>query len=78
MKNLLLIPIVLLFSCSAASQLALLQELRLDECEIGSVDITGHISTGPGFGFGSANININIQESRTAETLPASCPIDGE
>ena len=60
--------VTLLTGC-AGDQSQLLQALRLDECEIGSVDIQGEISTG--FTVFSGKLMVNINEVHTADTLPA-------
>jgi len=68
---LMLLCSLMLVGC-AGDQSALLQELRLDECEVGSVDIQGELSTGGVPWFGGSLI-VNINEERTAETLPRRC-----
>lgn len=67
-----LLPLLILLAGCAGDQSQLLEQLALDECEVGTVEIRGEVSTGPIPVF-SGTLYVSITEERTAETLPAHC-----
>lgn len=67
----LFISLVLLTGC-AGIQPELIEELRLDACEIGEVTITGDLQIG-GNPWATSSIHVDIREVQTADTLPYPC-----
>jgi len=73
MRWLLLVPVWFLAGCVGGTiDPALLDELRLDACEIGEVTITGDLNVG-GVPFFSSTLHLDIREVQTADTLPYPC-----
>ena len=68
-----LLPVLLLTGClDVEAQRDLIRELSLEECEIGTVQISGQIAT-TNNPFVAGSLNVSLYEERSLDQLPYDC-----